>query len=122
MAFGEIVSNTLQVIAVGVLLGAGLPALFACGIKLLDIGRNPASADAGATSADGTGNAARSAGSTVPADGNDGDGAAGTTRGNRAAQVGGYAIFAAIVVVVLYAILFVVKSSLSHYLGIELPI
>jgi hypothetical protein len=106
MAFGEIVSNTLQVIAVGVLLGAGLPALFACGIKLLDIGRNPASAGAGDTSADGNGE----------------DGAAGTTGGNRAAQVGGYAIFAAIVVVVLYAILFVVKSSLSHYLGIELPI
>jgi hypothetical protein len=93
MAFGEIVSNTLQVIVVGILLGAGLPALFACGIKLLDIGTaHPAATPTG------------------------------TAGGNKAALVGGYAIFAAIVVVVLYAILFVVKSSLSHYLGIELPI
>lgn len=43
-----------QVIAVGLLLGAGVPALFALGIRSLDKGRVPAPAGASGASLDGT--------------------------------------------------------------------
>ena len=43
-----------QVLAVGLLLGAGLPALFSLGMRSLDTGRVPASAGAAPVSTDGT--------------------------------------------------------------------
>ena len=43
-----------QVIAVGLLLGAGIPALFSLGMRSLEIGRVPAPAGASHVSADGT--------------------------------------------------------------------
>lgn len=43
-----------QVIAVGLLLGAGIPALFAIGIRSLEANRVPAPAGVTASSADGT--------------------------------------------------------------------
>lgn len=43
-----------QVIAVGLLLGAGLPALFSLGMRSLEVGRVPAAAGVTTSSADGT--------------------------------------------------------------------
>ena len=48
------VSALWQVIAVGLLLGAGLPALFSLGMRSLEHGRVPAPAGVATSSADGT--------------------------------------------------------------------
>lgn len=43
-----------QVLAIGLLLGAGLPALFSLGIRALEVGRVPAPAGVTTSSTDGT--------------------------------------------------------------------
>jgi len=54
----EIVAKTVsalwQVLAVGLLLGAGIPALFSIGMRSLEVGRLPAPAGVTNASADGT--------------------------------------------------------------------
>lgn len=54
----DIVAKTLtalwQVIAVGLLLGAGIPALFSIGMRSLEVNRVPAAAGVTTSSADGT--------------------------------------------------------------------
>jgi hypothetical protein len=92
MDISEIALNTVKVITAGVLLGAGLPALFAVGIRLWDAGG--AHTDA--------------AGTTLVA--------------KPAARYAGFAVFGLIGLVVLYGIYFITKASLNHYLGISLPI
>lgn len=89
---GSIATSTLSVIAVGILLGAGLPLLFSLGIVLQDRG-------AGGEHADGT-----------------------VTAPNAAARYGSWAVFTVVALIVLYGLLFITKSSISHYLGIELPL
>ncbi|MCL6422300.1 hypothetical protein Bequi_02675 [Brachybacterium sp. JHP9] len=88
----EIALNTVKVLVVGLLLGAGLPLLFSLGIRLQDIGH-------GGTGPDGVARAPQPA-----------------------AKAGAWVIFAAVGLVVLYGLLFITKKSIAHYLGIELPI
>lgn len=83
--------NSLKVITVGVLLGAGLPFLFAIGIRLWDQG-------SGGEHANGT-----------------------VTAGKPVALAAAYVLFAIVSLVVVYGVLYVTKSSLDHYLGIKLP-
>ncbi|MEO6955340.1 MAG: hypothetical protein ABI137_01230 [Antricoccus sp.] len=45
MDFFTVIEPIWKVLAVGLLLGAGLPALFALGVRFLDIGRVPATVD-----------------------------------------------------------------------------
>lgn len=91
-ALPEILTGTLQVLVVGLLLGAGLPLLFSLGIRLQDLGAERAAED----------------GTSIPA--------------NPAARYGAWAIFLVVGLVVLYGLLFLTKSSISHYLGIDLPL
>lgn len=88
--WAEIASNTMRVLAVGVLLGAGLPALFAAGISLWDRGE-------GGAQADGT-----------------------ITRRSPVAVAMAYTLFALIGVAVLVGLLYLMRSSIDHYLGITL--
>ena len=83
--------NTLKVIAVGVVLGAGLPFLFAIGIRLWDQG-------SGGEHANGT-----------------------ITAGKPVVLATAYVLFAIVALVVIYGVLYITKSSLDHYLGIKLP-
>jgi hypothetical protein len=82
-----------QVIAVGLLLGAGLPALFAFGLRLIG------SVETGAT-----------AGSDVAVAG---------TR-NRLAVFAGWACFAIVVIAIVTGILFIMADFLDHTFGIDL--
>lgn len=84
--------STVKVLVVGILLGAGLPLLFSIGIRLQDLG-------AGGLRADGT-----------------------TAAPKPLAKAGAWAIFAVVGLVILYALLFIAKKTIAHYLGIELPI
>lgn len=82
----------LRVLVVGLIFGAGLPALFAVGVRLLAVGHG-------------------APGDTAPA------GVA--TRSHPAALGVAYTLFAAIAVVVFLGVLWITKDSLRHYLGIE---
>jgi hypothetical protein len=88
----SMVTGTLSVLAVGLLLGAGLPLLFSFGIVLQDKG---------------SGGEHRDGSVTAP---------------NVAAKYAARLIFVVIALVVVYGLLFITKSSISHYLGIELPL
>lgn len=79
----------LRVLVVGLIFGAGLPAIFAVGVRLLGVGR-------GSVGADGT-----------------------AVRARPAALGVSYALFAAIAVVAFLGVLWITKGSLKHYLGIE---
>ncbi|EME19273.1 hypothetical protein [Rhodococcus triatomae] len=81
-----------QVIAVGLLLGAGLPALFAVGLRLIG------TADPG-TAAPGT--------AVVGAR-------------SRLAVVAGWACFAIVVIAIVTGILFIMADFLDHTFGIDL--
>lgn len=83
--------STLKVIVIGVLFGAGLPMLFAFGMRLWDVGH-------GGEHANGS-----------------------ITAGKPAALYTAYAIFALVIAAILYGILFITQKSLDHYLGIKLP-
>lgn len=91
----EILKNTIdslwQVVLVGLLLGAGLPAVFAVGLKALDAGNQ---AKAGNTAAAG----ARS----------------------RLTTTGAVACFAVVIIAVVTGILFIMQGFLSHTFGIEI--
>lgn len=91
-ALPEILTGTVQVLVVGLLLGAGLPLLFSVGIRLQDVG-------AGRVAEDGT---------RLPA--------------NTPARYGAWVIFGVVLLAVVYGLLFLTKSSISHYLGIDLPL
>lgn len=90
--WAHIVGGTLRVLLVGALLGAGLPALFSIGMRLWDLGE-------GGEEADGT-----------------------VVRRRPALAWLGYGIFGITALAVVYAILFMTKKSIEHYLGIHLPI
>lgn len=79
-----------QVILVGLVLGAGLPALFAVGLRLLDTGRD--------TKIDNTGTA--------------------TTTRNPIAVAGAVCCFAAVLIAIMAGILFVMSDFLEHTFGI----
>lgn len=81
-----------QVILVGLLLGAGLPALFACGLRLLDVGSS--------TTVDESGTA--------------------TTSRNPFAVAGAAACFAVVVLAIVTGILFLMSDFLDHTFGIGL--
>lgn len=91
----EIFSGTVQVLLAGLLLGAGLPLLFAVGIRLQGIGD-------GITAEDGT-----TSGATSPI--------------ARAARAGALVIYAVVALAVVIGLLFITRDSLAHYLGIHLP-
>lgn len=89
-----------KVLLVGLLFGAGLPLIFAFGVRLLGL----ASPDRVELSADGV---------TVR------DAAQGARAG--AAKVGAWACFAVVVAAIVIGVLFLTKASIKHYTGIELP-
>jgi hypothetical protein len=82
--------SILRVLAVGLILGAGLPALFACGLVAYSAG----------------------AGST------DADGAAHTP--NPALKYLGVALFAVVAAVILVGLLWITRSTIEHQIGIDL--
>lgn len=83
--------SVVNVIVVGAIFGAGLPLLFAWGVKLWDIG-------SGGQHADGT-----------------------ITAGSPLAKVSAFAVFALVSLMVIYGVLHITAKSLSHYLGVTLP-
>lgn len=78
----------LRVLVVGLIFGAGLPVLFAVGVRLLGAGRGSVDPD----------------GSVIPA--------------RSVALGVSYLLFAAIAVVAFLGVLWITKGSLKHYLGI----
>lgn len=80
----------LRVLGVGLLFGAGLPALFSIGLVLYSRGQDE-------TLADGT-----------------------IRRGNRWFTAGGVALFALVILAVLIGVLWITRKSLDHYLGISI--
>lgn len=87
-----ILHGSLNVLLTGLVLGAGLPLLFSLGIVLADRG-------AGGEMKDGT-----------------------VAAPSAAAKHGARAIFALVALIVVYGLLFITRKSLSHYLGIDLPL
>ncbi|MFT4230269.1 MAG: hypothetical protein QM602_08280 [Microbacterium sp.] len=83
-----------RVLIVGALFGAGLPALFALGLRLNAAGAGDAGAGAGEAGAD----AARRPALTAL----------------------GYLLFAIVIAAVVVGVLWITRSSLHHYLGISL--
>ncbi len=81
-------TSLLKVLIAGLVFGAGLPALFAVGVRMLADGRGKAGPD-------GT-----------------------MSRGNPVALGAAYVLFAAIAVVIFLGVLWITKSSLEHYLGL----
>lgn len=79
----------LRVLVVGLIFGAGLPVVFAVGVRLLAVGR-------GSLGADGS-----------------------VLRPRPAALGVAYVLFAAIALVAFLGVLWITKASLKHYLGIE---
>lgn len=82
--------SILRVLVVGLILGAGLPALFAYGLVAY-------SAGAGGTDADGT-----------------------THAPNPALKYLGVALFAVVGAVVLVALLWITRSTIEHHFGVDL--
>ena len=81
------VEAILKVLAVGLVLGAGLPAVFATGLVAFSSG-------SGGTNDDGT-----------------------VTAANPAVKALGLLLFAAVAVVVLIAILYITKATIIHHFG-----
>lgn len=88
--WAAISTDTWKVLAAGLLFGAGLPFLFAIGIRMWDQGE-------GGIHVDGTATARKPAQLTVA-----------------------YAMFALIAAVVVVAVLYLTKASIAHYLGVHL--
>ncbi|MEH3155740.1 MAG: hypothetical protein PGN29_10465 [Gordonia paraffinivorans] len=80
-----------KVLVVGLVLGAGLPALFAVGLRLFAAG-------SGDTGADGTT----------------------TASGNPALKAAGIALFALIGVVILLGILWITRTTINYHFGVNL--
>lgn len=83
-------TGTAKVVVAGLLFGAGLPMLFALGIRLWDSG-------SGGEHADGT-----------------------VTAGKPAALYAAYAVFAVVAAAIVIGVLYVTQKSIDHYLGIKL--
>lgn len=79
-----------KVLVIGLVLGAGLPALFAVGLRLFAVG-------SGDTAADGT-----------------------TTAGNPALKAVGIALFGLIGVVILLGILWITRTTINYHFGVNL--
>lgn len=90
MDFSELAQSALKVLIAGLIFGAGLPAIFAVGIRLQAAGTGDAAADG-----------------TV-------------TGGNPAARAGAWAAFGLVVAAVVVGILWITRKSLHHYLGVDL--
>ncbi|SEK74884.1 hypothetical protein [Rhodococcus maanshanensis] len=90
------VDSLWQVVAVGLLLGAGLPAIFALGLRALDSGA--ATDPAAATT----------------------DPAATATARKPVAVIAAGACFAVVIVAIITGILFIMQGFLSHTFGIEI--
>lgn len=86
----SILDGTGKVVVAGLIFGAGLPLLFAIGVRLWDVGT-------GGEHADGT-----------------------VTAGRPPALVGAYVIFAVVAAAVLTGVLWITQKSIDHYLGITL--
>jgi hypothetical protein len=86
----ETVKAIFNVLVVGLLLGAGLPAIYAIGIRLY-------SAGSGDVSADGT-----------------------VTNANPALKGIAYLLFAIIAAVILAGILWITRGTIDYYFGVEL--
>lgn len=89
--WGDIALSAVRVLVVGALFGAGLPALFALGMRLNAAG-------AGDIAADGVTPSAR----------------------NPLLTGLGYLLFAIVIAAVIAGVLFITRHSLQHYLGISL--
>ena len=87
--FAAMAASALKVLVVGIVLGAGLPALYAFGIRMQSIGSGEV---------DGNGEGVRNTTYTVLA----------------------WTIFAVIVGVIFFAILFMTRTSIYHYTGISI--
>lgn len=90
MHLDEMMLAIFRVLLAGLAFGAGLPALFALGIRLWSQGQNE-----------------------VMPDGS-------VRRGNKAALAGAAVIIAAVIGMVIVGVLWITKKSLYHYLGISL--
>ncbi|KAA0024115.1 hypothetical protein [Antrihabitans cavernicola] len=82
-----------KVFLIGVLFGVGLPTIFALGLRSLSLGTVTAS---------------------------DGESVQGKT--SPAGLAGAYLCFGIVLVAIAYGVLFICKTSIKHYLGIELPL
>ncbi|GAA3037174.1 hypothetical protein [Microbacterium dextranolyticum] len=87
--WADILLAAVRVLIVGALFGAGLPALFALGLRLQATG-------AGETDAEGAATARRPA-----------------------ATATAYVLFGVVIVAVLLGVLFITRHSLNHYFGIS---
>ncbi|MFT4051299.1 MAG: hypothetical protein QM677_03510 [Microbacterium sp.] len=96
IAWGDILLAAARVLIVGALFGAGLPALFAIGLRLQAVGAGESdAADAG--------------------------GAAGVASPRRPALTAvAYLLFAIVVAAVVIGVLYITRHSLDHYFGISL--
>ena len=92
-------TSLFRVLLAGLIFGAGLPAVFAVGVRLLAQGHGGSSG----------GTLAGDAGTS-----------GGTGRGNPVALGAAYLLFALIAVVILLGVLWITKASLKHYLGIAI--
>ncbi|MFT4215023.1 MAG: hypothetical protein QM622_09645 [Microbacterium sp.] len=92
IAWGDILVAALRVLVVGALFGAGLPALFAIGLRLQAVGAGESGV------ADATDVVPRRPGLTVVA----------------------YLLFAIVVAAVVAGVLYITRHSLDHYFGIVL--
>ena len=86
--WGAMAESTMKVLVAGLIFGAGLPALFAGGVRLWSDGSGEVAAD----------------GTVV-------------RRRNPALTVAAYVVFAVVVVVIAVAVLWITKKSLDHYFG-----
>ncbi|MDE9364253.1 hypothetical protein PZ938_01415 [Luteipulveratus sp. YIM 133132] len=86
--WGGMADSTLRVLVAGLIFGAGLPALFAGGVRLWSDGSGEVSAD----------------GTVV-------------RRRNPLLVAAAYVVFALIVVVIALAVLWITRKSLDHYFG-----
>lgn len=86
-------TSLVRVLVAGLVFGAGLPIVFAVGVRLLSTGHGP--------------------GRTTDADGT-------VSGGKPVALAAAYTLFAAVAMVALLGVLWITKGSLKHYLGIEI--
>ncbi|MFT3661170.1 MAG: hypothetical protein QM809_07145 [Gordonia sp. (in: high G+C Gram-positive bacteria)] len=88
--FADIAQSIAQVLAVGLVIGAGLPALFAFGMRAIAAGE-------GGTDATGV-----------------------TTAPNPALKYLGYFLYALVAAVILLGILWITRQTISHHLDIQI--
>ncbi|MFC6713423.1 hypothetical protein [Branchiibius cervicis] len=90
MDYAQMFQSALKVLLAGLVFGAGLPAIFAIGIRLQSAGE-------GDIAPDGT-----------------------VTRPNPVARVGAWIAFGIVAVAIVIGILWITQKSLHHYLGIDI--